>query len=82
MPTGYSGVTAPHYLGPTIVATKDRPVRILFRNLLPTGLDGNLFIPTDVTVMGSGMGPDVGRHDRGHGRPGIPCAARSIPPPA
>ena len=55
--TGYSGVTPPHYLGPTIVATKDRPVRILFRNLLPTGVDGNLFIPVDVTVMGSGMGP-------------------------
>ena len=31
------GVDNPHYLGPTIVATKDRPVRILFRNLLPTG---------------------------------------------
>jgi FtsP/CotA-like multicopper oxidase with cupredoxin domain len=58
--TGYTGVTAPHYLGPTIVATKDRPVRILFRNLLPTGIDGDLFIPTDVTVMGSGMGPNMG----------------------
>ena len=31
------GVDNPHYLGPTIVATKDKPVRILFRNLLPTG---------------------------------------------
>jgi FtsP/CotA-like multicopper oxidase with cupredoxin domain len=48
------------YLGPAIAATKDRPVRILFRNLLPTGEGGNLFIPTDVTVMGSGMGPDMG----------------------
>jgi len=57
---GYTGVTPPHYLGPTIVATKDRPVRILFRNLLPTGIDGDLFIPTDVTVMGSGMGPNMG----------------------
>jgi hypothetical protein len=27
-----------HYLGPAIVAQKDRPVRILFRNLLPTGM--------------------------------------------
>jgi len=44
-----------HYLGPAIVAQKDRPVRILFRNLLPTGEGGNLFIPTDTTVMGSGM---------------------------
>ncbi|MFB3817806.1 MAG: multicopper oxidase domain-containing protein [Candidatus Methylomirabilales bacterium] len=47
-----------HYLGPTIVATKDRPVRILFRNLLPTGAGGNLFIPVDTTVMGSGMTAD------------------------
>jgi FtsP/CotA-like multicopper oxidase with cupredoxin domain len=30
-------------------------VRILFRNLLPTGAGGNLFIPVDTTVMGSGM---------------------------
>ncbi|HEY7625822.1 MAG TPA: hypothetical protein VH761_02100, partial [Ilumatobacteraceae bacterium] len=29
---GYFGVDRPHYLGPTIVAEKDRPVRILFRN--------------------------------------------------
>ncbi len=55
-PTGYSGVTAPHYMGPTIVAQKDRPVRIKFVNLLPTGVNGNLFIPVDTTVMGSGMG--------------------------
>jgi len=44
-----------HYLGPAIVATKNRPVRILFRNLLPPGAGGNLFIPVDSTVMGSGM---------------------------
>ena len=44
-----------NYLGPAIVAQKDRPVRILFRNLLPTGEGGNLFIPVDTTVMGSGM---------------------------
>ena len=48
------GGSPAHYLGPTIVATKDRPVRVLFRNLLPTGVGGNLFIPTDTTVMGSG----------------------------
>lgn len=57
---GYTGVTPPHYLGPAIVATKNRPVRILFRNLLPTGVAGDLFLPTDVTVMGSGMGPNMG----------------------
>jgi FtsP/CotA-like multicopper oxidase with cupredoxin domain/fibronectin type 3 domain-containing protein len=55
--TGYFGVTAPHYLGPAIVATKDRPVRILFRNLLPAGVEGNLFFPCDTSVMGAGMGP-------------------------
>ena len=52
------GVDAPHYLGPTIVATKNRPVRVLFRNLLPTGADGDLFLPVDTTVMGSGEGPN------------------------
>lgn len=54
------GGTLPHYLGPLISATKDRPVRILFRNLLPTGEEGNLFLPVDTTVMGSGMGPNMG----------------------
>jgi FtsP/CotA-like multicopper oxidase with cupredoxin domain len=49
------GGTPYNYLGPAIVATRDRPVRILFRNLLPTGEGGNLFIPVDSTVMGSGM---------------------------
>ncbi len=56
---GYFGVDKPHYLGPLISAEKDKPVRILFRNLLPTGQGGNLFIPVDTTVMGSGMGPDT-----------------------
>ena len=50
-------VTAPQYLGPTISATKDRPVRIVFYNLLPTGTDGDLFLPTDTSLMGSGMVP-------------------------
>ena len=45
------------YLGPTIVATKDRPVRIKFVNKLPTGSAGDLFIPVDTTVMGAGDGP-------------------------
>lgn len=47
----------PQYLGPAIVAAKDRPVRILFKNNLPTGLGGNLFLPVDTSVMGAGMGP-------------------------
>ncbi|HCH00083.1 MAG TPA: hypothetical protein DE036_10055, partial [Actinobacteria bacterium] len=46
-----------HYLGPTIIAQKDRPVRIKFTNKLPTGAGGDLFIPVDTTVMGAGMGP-------------------------
>ena len=45
-----------HYLGPLIIAKKDRPVRILFRNMLPTGSGGDLFLPTDTSVMGAGMG--------------------------
>ncbi len=47
-----------HYLGPIIVAQKDRPVRIKFTNNLPTGAGGDLFVPADTTLMGAGMGPD------------------------
>ncbi len=61
--TGFFGVDDPHYLGPTIVATKDKPVRILFRNLLPTGESGDLFLPVDTSMMGSGPGPDMMRLD-------------------
>ncbi|MEI6217568.1 MAG: hypothetical protein WCP86_01575, partial [bacterium] len=56
---GYFGVDRPHYLGPCIFATKNRPVRVLLRNLLPTGVGGNLFLPVDTTIMGSGAGPDM-----------------------
>ncbi len=60
------------YLGPVIVAQgrvhgiqvdnaadpgDPRPVRVKFVNELPTGLGGNLFIPVDETVPGSGYGP-------------------------
>jgi FtsP/CotA-like multicopper oxidase with cupredoxin domain len=45
------------YLGPTIIAERDRPVRIKFTNKLPTGQEGDLFIPVDTTVMGAGAGP-------------------------
>ena len=51
------GVTPPQWLGPTLVAARDKPVRIVFYNLLPTGSDGDLFLPTDSSLMGSGMGP-------------------------
>jgi FtsP/CotA-like multicopper oxidase with cupredoxin domain len=45
------------YLGPLILATKNRPVRVKFTNSLGAGAAGNLFIPTDATYMGAGMGP-------------------------
>jgi FtsP/CotA-like multicopper oxidase with cupredoxin domain len=51
-------VSAFHYLGPLIVAQKDRPVRIKFTNNLPTGAGGNLFIPVDTTLMGAGETPN------------------------
>ena len=58
-----------HYMGPLIIAksydpTKPKgvngngqPTRIKFRNLLPTGAAGNLFLPTDLSLMGAGKGP-------------------------
>jgi FtsP/CotA-like multicopper oxidase with cupredoxin domain len=52
--TTNANLLTPHYLGPVIVATKGTPVRILFKNSLPTGAGGNLFIPTDLSVMGAG----------------------------
>jgi len=45
----------PHFLGPLIIAQKDKPVRIKFRNYLKVG--GSLSIPTDTELMGSGLGP-------------------------
>ncbi|HEV2424235.1 MAG TPA: MBG domain-containing protein [Terriglobia bacterium] len=48
------------YLGPLIIAQKDRPVRILFKNMLPVGSGGNLFIPVDTTYMGAGMDGNTG----------------------
>ncbi len=60
MPDGSQayGVDNPHFLGPIIVAQKEHAVRITFYNLLPTGSGGDLFMPTDSTIMGSGLGPD------------------------
>jgi len=65
-----------HYLGPTIVADKDIPVRVTFDNYLPSGTGqcttdggvvtatnkcgGDLFLPVDSTVMGAGAGPSGG----------------------
>jgi len=59
------GPGLPYYLGPVIVAQKDRPVRVKFINALPSvkNVDptdpqnnGNLFIPTDTTALGAGLG--------------------------
>ena len=62
LPAGVTGaVTEPHYLGPVIVAQKDRPVRIKFYNLLPTGSGGDLFIPSDSSLMGAGFVPSAWR---------------------
>jgi len=46
-----------HYLGPLILAEKNRPVRVKLVNQLPTGSAGDLFIPMDASAMGAGMGP-------------------------
>ena len=40
------------YLGPLIIAKKDRPVRVKFTNSLTP--NSKLFLPVDTTVMGSG----------------------------
>jgi FtsP/CotA-like multicopper oxidase with cupredoxin domain len=49
-PTG----TQHQYLGPMILATKDRPVRVLFQNKLTA----NLNVPVDTTYMGAGTVSD------------------------
>jgi FtsP/CotA-like multicopper oxidase with cupredoxin domain len=51
-----SGDTSHQYLGPIIVATRDKPVRVKLVNNVPTGAAGDLFIPSDTSVMGAGMG--------------------------
>jgi len=58
--TGLNTVTpaSVHYMGPVIIAQKDRPVRIKVTNNLPSGTAGKLFIPVDTSYMGAGLGPD------------------------
>ncbi len=48
-----------NYLGPMIVSQRNRPVRVKFTNNLPTGADGDLFLPVDTSMMGAGMGPNM-----------------------
>jgi len=58
-PVTLAGSAAAHqYLGPLILATKNRPVRIKFVNQLGLNNAGDLFIPVDTTYMGAGKGPD------------------------
>src|SRR5512138_3168837 len=47
-----------HYLGPVILATRDRPVRVKLVNEVGTGDAGKLFLPVDPTLHGAGLGPD------------------------
>jgi FtsP/CotA-like multicopper oxidase with cupredoxin domain len=57
--TSSTAWTKARYLGPMIVATKGKPVRIKYTNLLPKKANGgDLFIPVDKTLMGAGTGPD------------------------
>jgi FtsP/CotA-like multicopper oxidase with cupredoxin domain len=56
--SGNNPIGANQYLGPMILAQRNRPVRMLFKNLLATGPAGKLFLPVDTTYMGAGMGPD------------------------
>ncbi len=48
-----------HYLGPIILAQRDRPVRVRVTNNLPLSTDpaGQQFIPVDTTYMGAGLDP-------------------------
>ncbi len=52
-----NGANSSNYLGPVIIAHRDRPVRVKVTNQLPTGTAGDLFIPVDTTMMGAGYGP-------------------------
>ncbi len=59
-------VDNPHYLGPVVLATKGKAVRFKFTNLLPVGgfnagtgqRNGDLFLPVDTTLLGSGAVTD------------------------
>ena len=53
-PATNPSVANQQYLGPLILAQRDRPVRVKFTNMLSTG---SLFLPVDKTLMGAGEGP-------------------------
>jgi len=60
-----NGANSSNYLGPVILAHRDRPVRVKMVNQLPTGpvnpltgrRPGDLFLPVDTTMEGAGVGP-------------------------
>lgn len=54
-----TGTQYQSFLGPLILARRDKPVRIKFSNLLPKSNEAgaNLFVPVDTTYMGAGLGP-------------------------
>lgn len=60
-------VSKPNYLGPMIIAQKNRPVRVKFTNKLPTGSGGDLFLPVDESLMGAGAGPNGGKYTQNRG---------------
>ena len=45
------------YLGPLIIAERDKPVRIKFVNQMGINTAGDFVLPVDTHVMGAGLGP-------------------------
>lgn len=72
-------VDKPHYLGPLIAAAKGVPVRVKYVNLLPKGhfdpltksRGGDLFLPVDKTLIGTGIGPNGGTEQYTENRAGL-----------
>ncbi len=59
-PAAPANPNSSYYLGPVIIAQRDKPVRIKFTNQWGVSgtPQGDLFLPVDGTLMGAGMGPD------------------------
>jgi FtsP/CotA-like multicopper oxidase with cupredoxin domain len=54
------GVATDHskkYLGPLIIAERDKPVRIKFVNQMGINGAGDFALPVDTNIMGAGLGP-------------------------
>jgi FtsP/CotA-like multicopper oxidase with cupredoxin domain/fibronectin type 3 domain-containing protein len=69
----------PHQLGPLISAAKGIAVRVKYVNLLPTGhydaitksRGGDLFLPVDKTLIGTGKGPNGTNEEYAENRAGL-----------